>query len=303
MTTPGDIAAKIARHADHTTDVTPTPLDGVQLFRLPRPIPRLAGVYDPSICVVAQGTKYLYVGPDTHVYSAGHYLTITMPSPIEAEVRQASQEEPVSGVLISLQSRAMTELLVQLRSITPEPDVSTDDHAGLGVTAWDDDFTDALDRVMDLLDSPVDIELLGPGRLREMLYAILRGPAGAAIRNDLSGPGTNLTNVLTFIRSNLDRPLAIDDLAERAGMSRAAFDRNFKATTSLSPLKYLKTLRLNDAARLIALGTDIGDAATRVGYTNSSQFSREFKRQFGASPRAWAAANAGVADPQAMARR
>lgn len=107
-------------------------------------------------------------------------------------------------------------------------------------------------------------------------------------------------HVLAFMRNNLDQPLAIDDLATQAGMSRAAFDRQFKTTTTLSPLKYLKTLRLNDAAMLIAGGSDIGTAARRVGYTNASQFSREFKRQFGHSPRRWAATNTGATDPQAM---
>ena len=101
------------------------------------------------------------------------------------------------------------------------------------------------------------------------------------------------------MRNNLGRPLAVEDLADRAGMSRAAFDRHFRAATSMSPLKYLKALRLNDAAMLIANGTTITDASTRVGYTSPSQFSREFKRHFGATPRAWAGA-AVATDPQAL---
>ena len=180
--------------------------------------------------------------------------------------------------------------------------VAARDRAGIfAVVAWDDHFGDALERVLDVLDSPIDVDLLGPGRLRELLYAILQGPAGPSIRRHLGGSSSNIGNVLTFMRNNLDQPLAVDDLAERAGMSRAAFDRHFKSTTTQSPLKYLKTLRLNDAAMLIANGTDVGQAAVRVGYTNPSQFSREFKRQFGAPPRRWAAANTGASDPQALA--
>ena len=99
------------------------------------------------------------------------------------------------------------------------------------------------------------------------------------------------------MRDNLDQSLAVESLAERAGMSRAAFDRHFRSITGLSPLKYLKALRLNDAAMQIATGVPISAAAARVGYHSPSQFSREFKRHFGTTPSAWS--NAGAPDPQA----
>ena len=71
-------------------------------------------------------------------------------------------------------------------------------------------------------------------------------------------------------------------------MSRAVFHRKFKATTTYSPIQFVKALRLNDAAALLAKGLRAGEVASRVGYASQSQFSREFRRQFGKPPREWA---------------
>jgi AraC-like DNA-binding protein len=53
-----------------------------------------------------------------------------------------------------------------------------------------------------------------------------------------------------------------------------------------SPLQYLKKVRLNKAKELIQLeGRRVNDAAHLVGYTSTSQFSREFKRHFNMTPK------------------
>ena len=68
-------------------------------------------------------------------------------------------------------------------------------------------------------------------------------------------------------------------------MSRAVFHRKFKKVTTYSPIQFIKLHRLNEASRLIVNGSTVGDAAYRVGYSSQSQFSRDFRRYFGKSPR------------------
>lgn len=291
----------IARHApvDGTYE---TPVEGMRVFRVSAPVARVPGVYDPSVCVVVAGSKHAYHDGRTLTYRPGHYLCTTMPTPVEAEVPHATAEDPVLGVLIDLDTRAMTELLIQYRAAKPPALKTTQARVGLTVASWDEPFSGSLLRSLQLLDDTSALDLLAHGRLRELLYAIVEGPAGPAIRDTLGAPTHQLAPVLSYMRNNLDRPLAVEELADRAGMSRAAFDRHFKAATSMSPLRYLKALRLNDAAMLIASGTTITHAAARVGYTSPSQFSREFKRHFGAAPSAWAGSN-GAIDPQSLAGR
>lgn len=293
------IQRHVARHAP-IDGVHETPLDGIQLFRVSAPVERVPGVYNPSVCIIVDGSKHAYHDGQTYVYGPDGYLCATVPTPVEAEIPHATPDEPVLGILIDLETRTMTELMIQYRAANPQPPSATDTTTGLEVAGWDQRFETALLRALELLDEPTALDVLGRGRLRELLYAIIEGPAGPGIRNTVGGGSHQLVHVLTYMRNNLDQPLAVEDLADRAEMSRAAFDRHFKATTSMSPLKYLKALRLNDAAMLIANGANVTHAANQVGYTSPSQFSREFKRHFGASPRTWSAA-AGPADPQVSA--
>ena len=112
------------------------------------------------------------------------------------------------------------------------------------------------------------------------------GPAGPSLWRTL-GQVHDLNHTLTYITDHLHQPISIDDLAQQAGMSRAVFDRRFRAATTYPPLQFIKALRLNDAALRIAQGSDITDAAVSVGYASPAQFSRDFKRQYGTSPKQW----------------
>ena len=76
-------------------------------------------------------------------------------------------------------------------------------------------------------------------------------------------------------------------MAGRVGMSRAVFHRKFKQATTMSPIQFVKSMRLNTAAMQIANGKTVSEAAMAVGYVSSSQFSREFKRLYGQSPKQW----------------
>ena len=142
----------------------------------------------------------------------------------------------------------------------------------------------------ELLDDLIKLRLLGNGRLRELLLTIIEGDAGPLIRRTFGG-SHDISRALTYLRDNIAEPLSVDDLAQKAGMSRTVFHRQFKAATTFSPLQFIKALRLSDAAMLITQGANVSQAADRVGYTSASQFSREFKRRFGRPPgqeRRWA---------------
>jgi AraC-like DNA-binding protein len=81
------------------------------------------------------------------------------------------------------------------------------------------------------------------------------------------------------------QPVRIDDLALQVNMSTSTFHHHFRALTAMSPLKYQKWLRLNEARRLmLAEHLDATTAAFQVGYESPSQFSREYSRLFGAPP-------------------
>lgn len=290
----------VARHTGHD-GVSETPIEGLRLFRVNQPIERLPAVYPASMCCIAQGSKRAYLGGIAYTYDADHYLCAAMPLPVEAEVPFATPDEPVLGLVLDLDTRAMAETLVAYEAAArPHETTSTKELTpGLVVVKEDDGFVGAVVRLLQLLDDPVALRVLANGRLRELLFTIIEGEAGPLVRRTF-GAAHDITRALTYVRENLSEPLSVDDLARRAGMSRAVFHRRFKAATSFSPLQFIKALRLSHAAMQIVGGKAVSQAADAVGYTSASQFSREFRRQFGKSPRQWArTAAASVPDVQA----
>ena len=277
----------IDRHAS-TDGIIETSIPGVKLFRVSSPMNCAPAVYDPSIVAILSGSKEAILEGQRHVYDSSEYLCCSMSLPVEAGTPDASLEDPLLGVSISLDSSAMAALAIEFENATgairapkagPLPQ-------GLALSSWDEGFTDALFRLLTLLDHPADLAVLGQGRLREVYYAALKGEAGEAVRRAF-GVGNEIARSIEFLTKRLDETITIDDLANQVGMSRAVFHRKFKEATTMSPIQFVKSLRLNHAAMNIAAGMSINQASQTVGYVSPSQFSREFKRLYGQSPRQW----------------
>lgn len=278
----------IARHAKHD-GMMETPIEGLQLFRVEQPIERLPAMYPASMCCIVQGTKRAYLGGATYTYDEDHYLCATMALPVEAEVPFATPDEPVLGLLLDLDTRLMAETVIAYEAAARahEAAPAKDLTPGMAVVKLEDRFTEAVTRLVQLLDEPVASRVLANSRLQELLFAIIEGGAGQLVRQTF-GSAHDITAVISYLRENFGEPLTVDDLAKQAGMSRAVFHRRFKEATSFSPLQFIKELRLSHAAMQIVSGVAVSEAADGVGYTSASQFSREFRRRFGASPRKWA---------------
>lgn len=280
------IRASVDRHTPAAGSAK-TPFEGVELFRVEAPFQQLPGIYAPSVCAIVAGEKVVHIEDSIHVFDEDQYVCATLPTPVLADVPKASPEAPLLGVLIQLHSNTMSRLVLETQAAYGTLPASRGPTRGFDTAARDSRFDVALAKLLELLDDPPAAQVLGAGRLRELLFAVLRGEAGDRLRSDFGGAPA-LATTLAHLHAHISENLSIDSLARRAGMSRAVFDRRFKAATLLSPLQYIKALRLNEASILIARGKSVGDAATAVGYHNSSQFSREFRRKFGTSPREWA---------------
>ncbi|MEM7532900.1 MAG: AraC family transcriptional regulator [Chloroflexota bacterium] len=265
-----------------------TGVKGVQLFRDTVPLPCAPVVYEPTVVAIVNGTKEAILDGKTYVYDSSQYMCCTMSMPVEAGTPNASPDNPLLGVFISLDTSVMTDLAIEMESTAgpirkpksgPLPQ-------GFALARWDDAFTDALLRLLQLGDSPTDTAVLGDGRLREVYYAVLKGDAGDAAMRAF-GVSNEIAQSIEYLSSRLDEAVTIEELAAQVGMSRAVFHRKFKQATTMSPIQFVKSMRLNKAAMKIAGGMNVNEAAMAVGYVSSSQFSREFKRMYGQSPRQW----------------
>ena len=265
-----------------------TGVKAVQLFRVTEAMRCAPAVYEPCVVAIVSGTKEAILDGKKYVYDSSQYMCCPISMPVEAGTPNSSPDNPLLGALISLDTRVMTELAIEMQSApgalrtprgTPLPQ-------GLALAHWDNTFTDALWRLLQLTDSPSDTAILGNGRLREFYYAVLKGDAGESARRAF-GAGNEIARAIDFLSSRLNEPVTIEETAAQVGMSRAVFHRKFKQATTMSPLQFVKSMRLNNAAMKIAGGMTVNEAALDVGYVSSSQFSREFKRMYGQSPKHW----------------
>lgn len=268
-----------------------TGIEGVQLFRVTQSMPCVPAVYEPSVIAIASGAKEAIFDGKRYVYDNRQYLCCPMSMPVKAGTPQASKQDPLVGVYISLKPRVMNELAIGMenagRPLRASPAQSISQ--AIRLAHWDAGFSEALLRLLQLVDNQTDVSVLGESRLRELCYAILKGEAGSFARQafGVGGVGNAIARSIAHVSSNLDESISIEDMADRAGMSRAVFHRKFKHATSMSPIQFVKSMRLNTAAMKIAEGMTVSEAALGVGYISASQFSREFKRAYGQSPRQW----------------
>ncbi len=282
MSTIADLAALAAHHIPRTGMVS-TAIDRLSLFRADEPTVPLPAVYDASLCIIAQGAKRVSLGGQSLLYDAAHYLLVSVDLPLVGHVIQAERDAPYLCCKIDIDQAVLADLILAEGARAPTADLPA-----LAVYRSDDDLVDAACRLVRLLDQPDSLAALAPLIEREILYRLLKGPHGPALRY-MAVADSHLNQVsraIATIRKGFDRPLRIGDIATAAGMSPSSLHEHFKAVTRMTPLEYQKQLRLQEARRLmLSEGTTASGAGFAVGYESPSQFNREYARLFGAPPR------------------
>ncbi len=263
----------------------PSRVEGLTLLRATQSCAPVPVLYEPCIVLVAQGLKRFHLPEQVLTYDARRYLMLTVPVPAECET-VVSPAGPFLGMAIRIDLGTLSELLMQME---PESCAGEPDGPEVRVSSLplERELSDAALELLKTAASPADARVLGPQRVREVLYRVLTGRGGGPLQRLLltDGSRAQVHRILQRMHLNYQRPLHVAELARESGMSASALHFHFRAVTASSPVQYLKTIRLHKA-RMLMVQEQMGaaTAAERVGYDSVSQFSREFKRMFGAPP-------------------
>lgn len=261
-----------------------TVLPDVRLLYGTQPYARTPVMYQPGIIFLFSGHKIGYINERVFRYDPNEYLLLTVPLPFECETF-ATEAVPLAGIRLNIDILQLQELLMDIgEDELFRPSMAA---SGINSATLTDEILCAIERLLDVMERPLDARILGKQIVREILYHILLGPGGGALLALVSRQThfSLIGRVLKRIQSQYTENLSVDQLAAEANMSVSAFHHNFKSVTSTSPLQYLKSYRLHKARMMmIHDGMKASAAALRVGYESASQFSREFKRYFGVTP-------------------
>lgn len=275
-----ELLYRLAPHEGYTESL----LDGVRFMRSNRPLKHTPVLYEPSIVIVCQGRKRGFLGNEIHLYDARHYLVLSVPLPFSSET-EASPDEPMLAISIRLDMTLVADLVLLLDQSMGNPVAGP---RGMLSTPLNGQMAGATLRLLDTLSCPTEARILAPAIVREICYRVLIGEQGGSVRAALAHQGQfgKIAKALRRIHSHYAEILEVGRLAGEVGMSSPAFHVHFKAVTHTSPIQYIKSTRLHQARlMMIRDGLTAAAASARVGYESSSQFSREFKRFFGRSPR------------------
>ena len=263
------------------TGYTQSALADVRFLRSDIPLDQTPVLYEPSIVIVCQGRKRGFLGDEEFVYDAQHCLVVAVPLPFISQT-EASVAEPMLAVALRLDFKMLAELLLTLKS-----PIQRHKPVSMLSSPMDEALGDSVIRLLEVLHSPQDAQVLGAGLLREIYYRVLIGEQGATLRAALGQQGyfAQIARALHILQNRFTEHLEVADLASEVGMSVATFHAHFKTVTQSSPIQYLKSTRLHHARlMMIRGGMSAAAASAEVGYESPSQFSREFKRFFGRSP-------------------
>jgi AraC-like DNA-binding protein len=265
-------------------DGTVEPLKGIHLRRSSSPTALVPGVTDPAFCVIAQGCKEIQLVDERYRYDPYHYLLATVELPVVSQIIKGSKEQPYLGLRLDLDPIFVGWVMIE-SGHTASP--SHADVRAIDVSPLDTSLLDAVVRLVRLIDTPTQAQVLAPLITREIIYRLLLGKQGDRLRHIavLGGYTPHIAKAIARLRMDFDQPLRIDDIARELGMSVSGFHHHFKAVTAMSPLQFQKQMRLQEARRLmLGEGLDAASAGYRVGYNDASHFNREYKKLFGVPP-------------------
>ncbi|UZJ43099.1 AraC family transcriptional regulator [Marinimicrobium sp. C6131] len=280
----GVLARLIERFAPHDGRFD-LPVPGLHVLRQSSPSSELQHTLSkPGLCLVAQGTKCVYLADRRYEYNESRMAVYAAEVPLGVKFIEASKAEPYLCLVVHIDRKKLSELIFRAY---PNGLPMTRHNEAIYLDEANPDIVRSAIRMLELILSQDNADLLAPLMIDEILIRLLRSPAGAAIAHiGLSDSHAfKVAEAITWIKEHFREPIKIDHLAELANMSSSSFHHHFKSVTKMTPLQFQKTMRLQEARQLLLTrAVDISTACHRVGYASVSQFSREYSRMFGRAP-------------------
>lgn len=259
---------------------------GLRYYRFSGPIEyHKTQLLMPGVVVVLQGGKTVKLVDQTLAYDEMNYLVLGGETVCHGTVVKASSTYPYLAIHLDLPPDMLVKTLIVLaetRAVHHSLKVEES-----FVTPVDSRVLEALTRLLPATDAAIDRDTIAPLVVEEIVVRLLRSDASTAIRNitAVTRSALRIQKSIQFIQIEFRRPLSVSDLATQAAMSPSHYAHSFRQVAGVSPMRYLRDVRLDKArALLLGGGLHASEVAASVGFESSAHFTREFKRRFDVSP-------------------
>lgn len=245
-------------------------------------------MYEPSLCVILQGSKAVGFADKFYEYNPKEYLLSSTHIPANIKILEASKDIPYLSFRIKF---TLEDIYEVLKNTNPSKlEFQKKSEKGLFFDDLNYTLYEPMSRLIKLLDkSKEDIEYLSPFIIKEILYKLINNKSGYFLNKFvLEGTTSNkVVKAISEIKNKFNEKLNIKELSSLVGMSESSLYQNFKIITSMTPIQFQKNLRLQEAKQILTVrNIEVSEVAFEVGYESASQFSREYSRMFGMSPKA-----------------
>lgn len=132
----------------------------------------------------------------------------------------------------------------------------------------------------------IDNEPIVCGRVEALLATLLQRTCLPTISDgaDLPIASRDVRRAEAYLRSNMSRNVRLEDVATAAGASVRTLQTSFQRDRHVTPLQYLRNLRLDAARQRLLAGSSVAEAALDTGFSHQGRFAQYYRRRFGHSP-------------------
>ena len=282
-----EFVALLEKHTTHD-GINETGIPDFVTYREMAPHERTAVTYQASIAILGQGQKACYLDDKRYDFSAGRYLSLFLPFPLEVEVIEASPDKPLLMAGIKIDLLRIANILLKMDRAEPTAKPKPSHSSAIISEPMNDAFLDPIIRLLQTLDKPLERAVLADPILDEIYFRLILNDESGALKRLLQHRGQiqEISKAVEHIHNHLNSVVSVDSLAGVANMSTSGFRKAFREVMHMPPLQYAKSIKLNHAQTLIREGKNASEAGYMVGYNSPAQFSREYKRHFGYAPSA-----------------
>lgn len=237
--------------------------------------------------LVADGSVRLYTPSGIMDYISGQYSISEIDTPLCGHVLTFSSEKDFLAMSVEFAVNDVVSVVLQLNDALTES-ILKDAINNEEKSRSDERVTASAQRLLSVFEEPDQAEFMADHIRREIIFHVLCGSCGRQFLTsviNISRAG-DIYEINSWIKKNFRNSFTVEELAERKNMSVSLFHQKFKSAVGMGPLQCQKRLRLTEARRLMLdENRNATEAALEVGYESASQFTREYKKMFGASPK------------------